>query len=230
MSGNQSKLSRRKLLKSIAAGSGAIVAGKSLPESWSRPVVDSVILPAHAQTSPPAPPAPSTGPFAGGVTQTNGMLETGSLLAKVTDSLIPDANAGQGSGCNLTATYYVCVVPSADLNSAKVTAYEDYGLNAGRDAVSYTWENVPVGGSSTDAATDKNVNGCPEPDLGYNLIEDLGLINEAHASDVIECSLTSVTGTAQGSININGKGGSFNVGPGSCMPTLNCKVPDCDDV
>jgi len=43
--------SRRKLLKSIAAGSGAIVAGKSLPESWSRPVVDSVMLPAHAQTS-----------------------------------------------------------------------------------------------------------------------------------------------------------------------------------
>ena len=44
--------SRRKILKSIAAGSGAIVAGKSLPESWSRPVVDSVMLPAHAQTSP----------------------------------------------------------------------------------------------------------------------------------------------------------------------------------
>jgi len=43
--------SRRKLLKSIAAGSGAIVAGKSLPESWSRPVVDSVMLPVHAQTS-----------------------------------------------------------------------------------------------------------------------------------------------------------------------------------
>lgn len=43
--------SRRKLLKQIAAGSGAIVAGKSLPESWSRPVVDSVLLPAHALTS-----------------------------------------------------------------------------------------------------------------------------------------------------------------------------------
>ena len=43
--------SRRKLLKSIAAGSGAVIAGKSLPESWSRPVVDSVLLPAHAVTS-----------------------------------------------------------------------------------------------------------------------------------------------------------------------------------
>jgi len=42
---------RRKLLKSIAAGSGAVIVGKNLPSSWSRPVVDSVMLPAHAQTS-----------------------------------------------------------------------------------------------------------------------------------------------------------------------------------
>ena len=55
MSDKKSSDSRRKLLKSIAAGSGAIVAGKSLPESWSRPVVDSVMLPTHAQTSPTPP-------------------------------------------------------------------------------------------------------------------------------------------------------------------------------
>lgn len=54
MTEKKSNESRRKLLKSVAAGSGAIVAGKSLPESWSRPVVDSVMLPAHAQTSPPS--------------------------------------------------------------------------------------------------------------------------------------------------------------------------------
>ena len=57
MSDKKSSESRRKLLKSIAAGSGAIVAGKSLPESWSRPIVDSVMLPAHAQTSPTPPAA-----------------------------------------------------------------------------------------------------------------------------------------------------------------------------
>ena len=52
MTDKKSSESRRKLLKSIAAGSGAVVAGKSLPETWGRPVVDSVILPSHAQTSP----------------------------------------------------------------------------------------------------------------------------------------------------------------------------------
>jgi hypothetical protein len=51
MKNMKSSDSRRKLLKSIAAGSGAIVAGKSLPENWTRPAVDSVMLPAHAQTS-----------------------------------------------------------------------------------------------------------------------------------------------------------------------------------
>ena len=51
MTDKKSSESRRKLLKSVAAGSGAIVAGKSLPESWSKPIVDSVMLPAHAQTS-----------------------------------------------------------------------------------------------------------------------------------------------------------------------------------
>jgi len=50
---NKARISgkRRKLLKSIAAGSGAVIAGKNLPESWTRPVVDAVLLPAHAQTS-----------------------------------------------------------------------------------------------------------------------------------------------------------------------------------
>lgn len=48
--------SRRKLLKSIAAGSGAVVAGKTLPEKWTRPAIDSVLLPAHAQTSNPESP------------------------------------------------------------------------------------------------------------------------------------------------------------------------------
>ncbi len=51
MTDKKSNDSRRKLLKSIAAGSGAVVAGKSMPESWSKPVIDSVMLPAHAETT-----------------------------------------------------------------------------------------------------------------------------------------------------------------------------------
>ncbi len=51
MSKEKTTDSRRKLLKSLAVGSGAVVAGKSLPESWSKPVINSVVLPAHAETT-----------------------------------------------------------------------------------------------------------------------------------------------------------------------------------
>jgi len=51
MSEHKSNDNRRKLLKSIAVGSSAVVAGQSLPQSWTKPVVDSVMLPAHAETT-----------------------------------------------------------------------------------------------------------------------------------------------------------------------------------
>lgn len=47
---NISNAARRRLLKSLAIG-GAVIAGKNLPAGWSRPVVDAVVLPAHAQAS-----------------------------------------------------------------------------------------------------------------------------------------------------------------------------------
>ena len=62
MKNKKSDESRRKLLKSIAAGSGAIVAGKSLPENWTKPIVNSVVLPAHAVTSGQAPSSPPSSP------------------------------------------------------------------------------------------------------------------------------------------------------------------------
>src|SRR5690606_15413149 len=48
---NQKNKARRRLLKGIAAGGGTIAAGASLPERWTRPVVEAVSLPAHAQTT-----------------------------------------------------------------------------------------------------------------------------------------------------------------------------------
>lgn len=42
---------RRKLLKSVVAGGGAVTVAKMLPDQWARPVVDSVMLPSHATTS-----------------------------------------------------------------------------------------------------------------------------------------------------------------------------------
>lgn len=55
--------SRRNLLRSLGAGSSAILLS-SLPDKWTRPVVDSVVLPAHGQMSP-------TTCSAGSITSTN---------------------------------------------------------------------------------------------------------------------------------------------------------------
>jgi len=97
MTDKKSSESRRKLLKSIAAGSGAIVAGKSLPDTWSRPVVDSVMLPAHAQTS-------ALTYFTDNLMAENNGQQHGesTLFARFSNHLIPEAHAQPrppGVGC-----------------------------------------------------------------------------------------------------------------------------------
>ena len=42
---------RRRLLKALAVGGGAVVVGTSLPAAWTKPVIESVVLPAHTQAS-----------------------------------------------------------------------------------------------------------------------------------------------------------------------------------
>jgi len=103
---------RRKLLKSLAIGSGAVIAGKSLPENWTKPVVSSVLLPAHAQTS---------GLIYGGSDLLYANMDRDSIFA----SFISTANAGE-------------VRPSGDrgcatlLASGELEIYTQFRSNANR--------------------------------------------------------------------------------------------------
>jgi len=45
---------RRQLLKKLLAGGAAVTAATTLPDSWKKPIVDSVMTPLHAQGSAPA--------------------------------------------------------------------------------------------------------------------------------------------------------------------------------
>ncbi len=47
----QQRLSRREVLKALAAIGGAAAASALLPEMWVRPVVEAGVVPAHAQSS-----------------------------------------------------------------------------------------------------------------------------------------------------------------------------------
>lgn len=52
MSNEKTTSARRKLIMSLAAGGGVLTTGKLVPNSWVKPVVDAVVMPAHAQCSP----------------------------------------------------------------------------------------------------------------------------------------------------------------------------------
>ncbi len=90
MSKEKTTDSRRKLLKSLAVGSGAVVAGKSLPESWSKPVINSVVLPAHAETT--------DGSGSSGGDQTTAAPTTTADPCAPENYTIESCSAGYGSG------------------------------------------------------------------------------------------------------------------------------------
>lgn len=46
---------RRKVVKGLAAGAGALAAYHTLPFNWSTPIIEQIFLPAHAQTSGVSP-------------------------------------------------------------------------------------------------------------------------------------------------------------------------------
>lgn len=50
-----SATSRRKALKKMLVGAGVAAGAAGLPSKWAKPVVDKVLVPAHAQTSGPVP-------------------------------------------------------------------------------------------------------------------------------------------------------------------------------
>jgi hypothetical protein len=50
---NPAHLSRRQALKAATAIGGALAASTMLPDKWTKPVIGTGVLPAHAQVSPP---------------------------------------------------------------------------------------------------------------------------------------------------------------------------------
>jgi hypothetical protein len=95
------KKNRRKALKSIIAGSGAVVAGAHVPSSWRQPIVESVVLPAHAQTSPGTETVYSG---SGLIQQTSVETDDGDFLARLVNEIVPSAHAQAGG------SFYACVI------------------------------------------------------------------------------------------------------------------------
>ena len=161
---NKTIENRRKLLKSVAAGGGAIIAGKTLPEKWTRPAVDSVMLPADAETS-------VRGPYSGVLVAA---LGTDNMFAQAVDSLVPQAHA-QG---NSDFTVDWCVEPGETTATVKFLIVNDAPQGGPCWAELHSAENVPVGKRTQLTYS----NGCADEASAADWLKNMGLVKDALAS------------------------------------------------
>jgi hypothetical protein len=197
---------RRKLLKGIAAGSGAVIAGKTLPENWSRPVVDSVMLPAHAQTSPPSP----VSYYGMSGYESDAAIDTDSHFARAFEGLVNEAHAGNGMMEPMLSAHS-CIRKNND-GTFRVDAL----LNDGYELATFSAESVEVAGSAEIMSGDH----CRMYD-DLTLLDGLGLIQDAQAGSPIGggvlVEIDSVNGQAIGRYIIDSKFTlDFDLPPGDC--------------
>ena len=94
--------SRRKILKQTLAG-GAVISAGVASSKWSKPVVDSVVLPAHAQTSTPdgGSGGSTTASPGGGTTAT----PTTTIAATTTTTTTTATPTTQNPNSNVTVNF-----------------------------------------------------------------------------------------------------------------------------
>ncbi|MGV6826077.1 MAG: hypothetical protein ACWA5Q_03795 [bacterium] len=203
---------RRKLLKSLAAGSGAVIAGKSLPDQWTRPVVDSVLLPSHAQTS--------GGPFGGNNIVVLGKLDSDNMLAKALDAVISPARAGDIS-TSFNLAY--CITPISD-TVAKTAVIVTPADGCPHFANLWTNDNVEVNSGPQPMVLTPYCTETMDAAASSDWLEKLGLLNDAMASLLSTIELTSIQGGATGTfVAAGGFTDNFNhTGPCADMSKVDC--------
>ncbi len=134
---------RRRLLKALAGAGGVYTTAKIVPETWSKPVVDALSLPAHALTS---------------VTYF-GTVNLGQIVAELSppagdpilDLIAPTADAQP-----LSVIAYICVTPSG---SSAMVMVQFQNLVVPDAGVLYSGM-VPVGGAATNLSDVEGPQGC----------------------------------------------------------------------
>lgn len=104
--GRRGPASRRRVLKTALLGGASVTAFKLLPERWTRPVVEAVSLPAHAQTSPIV----FEGPWASGASPAGpGPARQRGLGGRLLDAIVPEARAGAPLPGECEAIFGICI-------------------------------------------------------------------------------------------------------------------------
>lgn len=118
---------RRKALKNILAGSGTVITAAAMQDKWAKPVIESVVLPAHAQTSG----------LNGSFTATTNPSNETDLL----EILVPSANAVNG------CTFLLCI--NVNGGSASVQVNDNGTISTGSGALPFNITLQPSGNTIT---------------------------------------------------------------------------------
>lgn len=138
--------SRRKLLVGLAGLASATAAGWRLPDQWIRPVVNSVVLPAHAVTSP----------------------ETQYFGLSLSRTRVSDPDDGGG-----TSPVHACVIVSGSSATVTLQGAENIARRSGDIPLDGTagvlesvgqdsscpWDSTPPGFPPTQSASVENLSG-----------------------------------------------------------------------
>ena len=199
---------RRALLRALTLG-GAAVTANSLPDTWMRPLVDSALLPAHAQ---------ATETFVGGVefsqvvnvgdatesNDPNGINAIAAARRGLLNRVLPQAHA-IGVGVD-TSVSLRTIDGSPDRVDVRVIA--QYAEN---DIVTFERSNVRAG-SFVD-------------------IHFIGNVSAFHSCFNDQCRLRvdSIDSTITGVVDVNGNTAPFEASPGPwpARPSIvDCEVPE----
>lgn len=132
---NDGQEPRRRLLRTVAAG-GSALSLTALPGKWAKPVVASVILPAHAQTSPGCLGTLANCP-SGDLYSDSGSFGTTKYIPPFITSEFPGITYENGTltGSDRTrkyTSYGTCPAPCDDLDANKyASARLRFGYNTG---------------------------------------------------------------------------------------------------
>lgn len=187
---------RRRLIKALAGIGAAAVAVRELPESWTRPLLSHILLPAHAQTSVTGVYATRAG--GGGLSLTDAGHSPLDLLIAPAYALAPDS-----------ATAYIYTNIVNGVASVQVLVQ----VNKHTNGFYFTRSGIEVGSAGAAALTLQNEGSC----TADNATATIRIDNVTDTANGVVTFYSVSTANRQQVFNL-AAGGSPILNPGACAP------------
>ena len=127
---------RRRLLRVLAGAGGVVATGALLPEKWTQPLVNRVLVPAHAQ-------APAISYSGGSSGSGPGPAAREGLGHRILNAVIPPANAADGPNGFLQSPINVCIDGAGATRTVRIFSCCDGG--SGQSATLDVQDNTMKG-------------------------------------------------------------------------------------